>query len=350
MRVASLSRPSSSPRGPPGEAAVALPSARARPRPPSVTFLADDTGDDRDAFGHAGCAAARGGRSEACTVRPRGTGDGGTNIAITSEPAHRASARCETSSVSPGAGGGLAAHRRRRGAMLPTNLCLLTSTYEKPHPVHHPAWMRRGAAVSRTGDPLRRTAQGVRGRASDASVTAPIVGAAARADDASLSVWPSSSPPRSRDRSRREGEPRRLPSSKSPRPATPFRTPGSDLPPAAWRLRHAAVFATPFHRGETSRTSAAGPPCTRPVAGGSRFLGLGFACRLLLIGERRADSPWRAFDPRVASCRDHVAPTFVDGNDHFRPEPPRRVTRRAMAKRCACAFLDVPRAPGLPGR
>jgi len=179
----------------------------------------------------------------------------------------------------------------------PTSACSRLRT-RKPHPAHHPAWMRRGVAVSRTDDPLRRTAHGVRGRASDASVTPSIVGRRrSRGRRLSLEVA-SSSPPRSRDRSRREDEPRRLPSNKSPRPATSFRTPGSGLPLAPWRCRLAASFATPFHRGETSRTSTAGPPCTRPVAGGSRFLDLGFACRLLLIGERRADSPWRAFDPR----------------------------------------------------
>jgi hypothetical protein len=64
--------------------------------------------------------------------------------------------------------------RRRRGVMLPTNLCLLTCTYEKPHPAHHPAWMRRGAAVSRTADPLGGTAHGLCGRASGASVAAPM--------------------------------------------------------------------------------------------------------------------------------------------------------------------------------
>jgi len=85
---------------------VALPSARARPRSPPVTFLAVVTDHDQDAFGHAGFAAARGGRSEACTVRPRGTRDGDTNIVVTSDATPRASARCETSSASPDAGGG----------------------------------------------------------------------------------------------------------------------------------------------------------------------------------------------------------------------------------------------------
>jgi len=131
---------------------------------------------------------------------------------------------------------GLAAHRRRRGTMLPTNLCLLTSTYEKPHLAHHPAWMRRGVAVSRTGDPLRRTAHVCAAEPLTPPSPPRSFGATARADDASLTRWPSSSPPRSRDRSRREGEPRRLPSSKSPRPATPFRTPGSDLPPSGVAL------------------------------------------------------------------------------------------------------------------
>jgi len=245
-----------------------------------------------------GFAAARGGRSGACTVRPRGTGDGGTNIAITSDVAPRASARCETSSASPDAGGGpcgspTAPERDAPDQPLPAHVYVREN--------RTPLITRRGCAgespfhgrTTRFGGPHTVCAAEPLTPPSPPRSSAPPLARTTPPSRGGLS----SSPARSRDRSCREGEPRRLPSSKSPRPATSFRTPGSDLPLAPWRCLGAS-FATPFHRGETSRTSVAGPPCTRPVAGGSRFLDLGFACRLLLISERRADSPWRAFDPR----------------------------------------------------
>lgn len=153
----------------------------------------------------------------------------------------------ECSSASPGAGGPPCGSTDGAGAvMLPTNLCLLTSTYEKPHPAHHPAWMRRGASCFTDSRPASEDRTRVCGRASDTSVTTSAL-RLPLARETIRSRWPSSSPVRSRDRSRREGEPRRLPSSKSPRPAAPFRTPGSDLRLTSRRCRRVVSFATPFH-------------------------------------------------------------------------------------------------------
>jgi len=291
-------------------------------------------------------------RSEACTARPRGTGDVGTNIVVTSDAAPRASARDETSSASPGAGGGLAAHRRRRGTMLPTNLCLLTSTYEKTAPRSSPGVDAPGSRRFTDGRPASEDRARVRGRTSDASVTASIVGAPLARNAPSRGGLARRRRDRVTDRAGRASRDAFHPA-RALAPRRPFGRPARAFHQRNGASRHAAGFATPFHRGEPRGPPRPMPPCTRPVAGGSRFSGLGFACRLLLIGKRRADSPWRAFDPRVASCRDHgasAARRAVDGNDHFRPEPPRRVTRRAMAKRCARAFLDVLRTPGSPGR
>ena len=101
---------------------------------------------------------------------------------------------------------------------------------------------------------------------------------------------------RRRDRRRRDrvtdhGEPRRLPPSKSPRPATLFRTRGSDLRLDAGRCdRLAASFATPLHPGRAlSDALRAGSPCTRPLPGGIALLGP----PLQLRGCRTAATSWK---------------------------------------------------------
>jgi len=110
--------------------------------------LAGDTRDDRNAFGRAGYAAERGDAPTRCTVCLRRRPE----TAIRAPWSPRMSRRLRQhaagrSSASPGAGGPPCGSTDCAGAvMLPTNLCLLTSTYEKPHPAHHPAWMRRGAS------------------------------------------------------------------------------------------------------------------------------------------------------------------------------------------------------------
>jgi hypothetical protein len=170
-RVAGLSRPSSSSLGP-RCGCSASPSARSRPRSPPAPPLRGtrETTGTRSVV--PGGAAERGERSEALyRAPPAETGDSDTSTVITSEAPPHTSARSGAFLGQPWCRrSALRLDRLRRGAMLPTNLCLLTSTYEKPHPAHHPAWMRRGAAVSRTADPLRRTAHAVCGRASDVSV------------------------------------------------------------------------------------------------------------------------------------------------------------------------------------
>jgi len=120
----------------------------------------------------------------------------------------------------------------------------------------------------------------------------------------------------SRERCEPNDGPRCLPSSKSLRPAAPFRTSGSGLP----RLRGLATATPAIHAFAPSPDPCgpprAGLPSTRPAANGRRAsLSLGVACRLLQPETTRGHT-LRAFNPRTRAelslrCRHPRMPVCV---------------------------------------
>jgi hypothetical protein len=117
------------------------------------------------------------------------TGDRDTSTMVTSDVRCMRQHAAVRSQASPDAGGPPCGSTDGAGAkMLPTNLCLLTSTYEKPHPAHHPAWMRRGAGCFTDSRPASEDRTGLCGRPSDASVTASTAAPSARAGDDSIEM------------------------------------------------------------------------------------------------------------------------------------------------------------------
>jgi len=158
VRAADRGCPSSSSRGPPGRAAVPAGSLRETKISPRA-HLAVDTEEDRDTFVVSGSARRARGRSDPA---PHSPGTGEVRRPSSFSPGSRRCARqraANTSRPAPVQAARLAARRRRRDAMLPTD-----STYSRLRTrTRSPLITRRGCArepaVSRTADPLRWTAR-----------------------------------------------------------------------------------------------------------------------------------------------------------------------------------------------
>jgi hypothetical protein len=209
-------------------------------------------------------------------------------------------AECSSASVaSPTC---LAAPRASRRAMRQTDFCLLTFFVRAPAPRRFP--MRHALARLRDrGDRLLHIRairfggphvsscchRGGRClpvamrviRTSGISVASPM-GVTSLARPAHPWEPPRPLSTRSRERASRTSDPRCLPSSKNPCPATPSRTPGSGVPRFRGLATATPVLDTFSPPGDLAELSEAGPPSTRPAANGRHAsLDPGVACRLL---------------------------------------------------------------------
>jgi len=200
---------------------------------------------------------------------PRGTGGCDACIVLTSEPPSRASARhgrllgqprCRRLALRRADGAGTRCSR-------PTSA--YSRTYENPYPAHHPAWMRRGARCFTDSRPasVDRTPERAAEPLASLSPLRPCFATRLR----KTTHRRLGRARRRRDRVNDQGgraSRDAFHQSKSPRPATSFRTPGSDLLLDARRCcRLAASFATPLRPGR----SPCGPlrdwvPVHAPVA------------------------------------------------------------------------------------